>query len=276
MTGPILLDVTRMAAWHWRGVPATGIDRVCHAYARHFGDRANAAIQIAGRVGVLDRVSSRRMFEAFEGTTAGFRRTCPSLVSSLRFVSESHASDRAVYLNVGHSGFDLRPHWRSFDRVRARRAYLLHDLIPITHPHLTTAHKTARHRGRVRSALLNADAIVVPLQATADSLEAFAQSEGIASPPVLVAPIAASPLPKVEAGPDPANPFFLSVGTVEPRKNHAVLLRAWSQLIDRMGDSAPKLVIAGKRGLSAGEILSPLQNDPRLRRFVQVRSGLSD
>ncbi|MCP9926154.1 glycosyltransferase family 4 protein [Synechococcus lacustris C3-12m-Tous] len=42
-------------------------------------------------------------------------------------------------------------------------------------------------------------------------------------------------------------PFFLSTGTIEPRKNQAFLLDVYNQFRDRGGDAIP-LVLAGKKG----------------------------
>lgn len=273
MSGAILLDVTRMAAWRWSGRPPTGLDRVCEAYARHFAPEALAVIQIAGHARVIEGSRSSRLFDAFDGPAGAFRKTCARLLAS---PPRSHSvGDDAVYLNVGHSGFDREAHWRSLAGLAAKRVYLLHDLIPITHPHLTTAHKAARHCGRVCGALARADGIVANSQATADGLAGFAQSQGVTPPPILAAPIAAQSLPQANRT-STGRPYFLCIGTIEPRKNHALLLRVWSRLIERMGDEAPQLIIAGKRGTDASAILSALEGDRRLQNAVSVRSGLSD
>lgn len=49
-----------------------------------------------------------------------------------------------------------------------------------------------------------------------------------------------------------AAPFILSVGTLEPRKNHARLVHAFEQLPERFGDV--QLVLAGGRGWKTAEI----------------------
>lgn len=49
-------------------------------------------------------------------------------------------------------------------------------------------------------------------------------------------------------------PFILFVGTIEPRKNVAMLVRAYAALRDRLGAEAPPLVLAGPRGWLANEV----------------------
>ena len=44
--------------------------------------------------------------------------------------------------------------------------------------------------------------------------------------------------------------FVLSVGTIDARKNQALLCRVWRLLVDRLGaDRAPQLVLAGRDDL---------------------------
>lgn len=43
-------------------------------------------------------------------------------------------------------------------------------------------------------------------------------------------------------------PFFLYVGTLEPRKNIPTLVRAYAIVRDRLGNGCPKLVLAGQKG----------------------------
>lgn len=50
--------------------------------------------------------------------------------------------------------------------------------------------------------------------------------------------------------------FFLSVGRLEPRKNHVTLLKAYAKL----GPNAPKLVIVGQRDFGFTAMLSELAN----------------
>ena len=71
--------------------------------------------------------------------------------------------------------------------------------------------------------------------------------------PVIVAPIGttlAAPVPgDLPPDLDLSRPFFVALGTIEPRKNHALLLDAWELLARRLPPSAiPQLFIVGRRG----------------------------
>jgi len=68
-----------------------------------------------------------------------------------------------------------------------------------------------------------------------------------------------------------AGRYFLTVGRLEPRKNHANLLRAWA----RLGKPRPRLVIVGQRHFGYGEALD-LIRALRLEGDVVVLEGISD
>jgi glycosyltransferase involved in cell wall biosynthesis len=60
--------------------------------------------------------------------------------------------------------------------------------------------------------------------------------------------------------------FVLTVGTIEPRKNHETLYKAYLILLsERRGDSLPTLVVVGKRGWKFDDFLTAFENDDRVR-----------
>lgn len=270
------LDMTRAVARRMRGATPSGIDRVCDAYAAHFGDRALAVIQLRGHAAVLDQAASRALFAALGAPRSDFRKlVAHSLLRPAHRLSPAQSAGD-LYLNVGHSDFDLPAHWRWVKQRGLRPVYLLHDLIPVTHPQLTTARKTARHRGRVMGALRHAAGVITTTAAAARELHAFAGAWSHAVPPLTIAPIAGGGLPHPLRAPDLPSTSFVSVGTIERRKNHRLLLQCWSILIDRFGDDAPQLVLAGSRGLGAGSLDAEFARDPRLRAHVRLTGGIDD
>jgi glycosyltransferase involved in cell wall biosynthesis len=69
---------------------------------------------------------------------------------------------------------------------------------------------------------------------------------------------------------EPGN-YVLTVGRLEPRKNHITLLRAWAAL----GESAPALVIAGQRDFGYGELMAFLASCPFANR-IHLLENVSD
>lgn len=68
--------------------------------------------------------------------------------------------------------------------------------------------------------------------------------------------------------------FFLSVGTIEPRKNHAFTIDAFEQLW-RTG-SKSQLVIVGKVGWMCDEVVERIQQHPELNRNLFLIENASD
>jgi glycosyltransferase involved in cell wall biosynthesis len=276
---PVLLDVTRLVARSWTGRRATGIDRVCLAYLRHFRDRAQAVVQHRGLIRALGPSESAELFALLEEDAPALRRRLARQLSAalLPRPLRGELTGRA-YLNIGHTDFDLAVHHAWIRQRGVRPFYFLHDLIPVMHPEFSRPHAVRRHQGRVESALAHAAGIFLGSHAVERDLAGFAAARSMALPPLAVAPLAgedfaASPLPPAPA--DPA-PFFLTVGTIEPRKNHRLLLDVWQRLAARLGADTPRLVIVGQTGPMTGDLLAPLSADPALAAHVEHRSACCD
>ena len=91
-----------------------------------------------------------------------------------------------------------------------------------------------------------------------------------------VALLAPAQLPVTTTKPDMDAPYFVMLGTIEPRKNHWLILQLWRQLIERLGDAAPRLVIIGQRGWLCQNVVDLLERCEVLKGFVFEKSGCSD
>ena len=248
----ILLDVSRLIWRLWRRRLPTGIDRVCLEYVAHFADRSQAVIQFRGRIFVLDPASSDRLFALLlgEGQMSRSRLLGVGSRAILKAATATPPTGR-IYLNVGHTGLNepALPAWISRRGLRA--VYLVHDLIPITHPEFCRPGEALKHEVRVRNALASAAGIIGNSRATLNDLAAFAAQRGLRMPPVLCAWISGSnPLKGLEPR-ILERPHFITIGTIEARKNHALLFRVWQRLIEDMGEQAPILLVVGQRGWEA-------------------------
>lgn len=272
---PILMDVTRLVARAWSGREPTGIDRVCAAYCDHFRPRARAVVQHRGLVRVLPQRESGELFDLFEAPPGGRRAGLARLLSAA-LISGAGASGLAglAYLNVGDTDFDLPVHHRWTRETGVRPFYFLHDLIPTLHPEFSRPHAVRRHRGRVRGALGHGAGVIVGTHAVRQDVEAYAAAQGWTLPPLAVAPLAGADFARVsEVQTEDSAPLFLCVGTIEPRKNHRLLLAVWERLVARLGAQTPRLVIAGQTGPMTGDLLASL---PRLAQHVEHRPACSD
>jgi glycosyltransferase involved in cell wall biosynthesis len=272
---PYLLDVTRLIWRRWKGRYPTGIDRVCLAYLRHFGPNAQAVVQYDGFRRILDRRASRDLFHLLENPGQNFKGHMMS--GALKHLGRSRAKgDGRVYLNVGHTGLNA-PGFRDWvAAAHVKPIYLIHDLIPITHAQFCRAGERERHENRVRTVLTTAAGLIGNSQATLDELAEFARQQELPSPPQVPAWLGADPLPKVSRRDADGRPMFITLGTIEARKNHLLLLDIWSRLVDLFGRDAPQLLIIGQRGWEAAEVFDRLDRSERLRGHVVELNDCTD
>ncbi|MCW3796678.1 glycosyltransferase family 4 protein [Sphingomonas sp. BN140010] len=254
-----LLDVSRLVWRVWRGGLPTGIDRVCLAYLEQFEDRSLAVVQRSGVQLVLSASHSAWLFRILrEAGPAARRRLIMLAASAGPRALRSKPTAGSIYLNVGHTGLNepSLPAWVRRHRLRA--VYLIHDLIPLTHPQFCRAGEAAKHEQRMDTVLSSAAGVIGNSQATLDELAMFARARGVAMPaslPALISgiPAATKVLPRMQD-----RPYFVTVGTIEGRKNHKLLLEVWRSLVSQLGANAPMLVIIGTRGWQAEETFEQL------------------
>jgi glycosyltransferase involved in cell wall biosynthesis len=93
----------------------------------------------------------------------------------------------------------------------------------------------------------------------------------------VVAALLAPGLRRVEPGPRPVKgPYFVFLSTIEPRKNHWLLLHVWRHIIKDLGPAAPRLVVIGQRGWECENAVDMLERCEPLREMVIERAGCSD
>lgn len=264
---PLLLDVSRLIWRRWKGLHPTGIDRVCLAYLRHFGKTSQAVVQHDRFRRILDRHATRDLFALLENPDRNFKGRM--VLGALRhFRGYRGKGDGRLYLNVGHTGLNA-PGFRDWvAAAEVKPVYLIHDLIPVTHPQFCRTGERARHRERMRTVLTTAAAVIGNSQATLDELAAFARREELPNPPQLAAWLGADPLPGAAKSRPGDRPTFVTLGTIEARKNHLLLLDVWSRLAERLGPAAPRLLIIGQRGWEAAEVFERLDRSDQLRGHV--------
>lgn len=273
---PVLLDVTRLVELCWTGRQANGIDRVCLEYLRYFSDRAQAVVQHRGVIRMLTRSASFGLFRHLSDRDrrGGRVPVLAYLVSALANVRQPRPG--SLYLNVSHTDYDLQAHTDWVERYGLRAAYLVHDLIPILHPHHCRPRAVIRHDGRVRSALKYGAGIIVGSTAVAHDLHAYAERLRLPCPPVRIAPLAGAALPAKVSPASDRGDYFLCVGTIESRKNHALLLKVWESLRARIGAAAPRLKIVGRWGTGVDALRAELAASKMAGGLIKIVEDCDD
>ena len=275
---PILLDVTRLIWRRWVGRLPTGIDRVCLAYLDRYRGEAQAVIQYRGFRRILTDASSDRLFDILQKPRRSLRRDLGGFVAREWVRSGKRLLGRGrLYLNVGHTALQEQSYLEWTQAADVRPVYMIHDLIPITHPEFCRAGESERHVERVRNMLASAVGIIGNSRATLDSLASFAATEGAATPDMLVAPLGiGSRLDEPDSPPKLDRPIFIMLGTIEARKNHLLMLQIWARLVRAYGSDAPRLLIIGQRGWECEQVFDLLDRSEELRDAVLEISDCSD
>jgi glycosyltransferase involved in cell wall biosynthesis len=264
LPGPVLLDITRSLSRIDRETPS-GIDRVEAAWIAHLAERGDTCFVAAVPRGTvwLDRASGLRVLA--EGARApldlrGRLSRRPEAVR--RAASLARALGRrglppspgGLYANVGHANL-TGPGMAALGRAGLRRVVMIHDTIPLDHPGLASPGSVPRFAARLRAAAA-ADLILTPSRHSAERVAHWLRAWGVPAPRIEAVPLGIEP-PAMAWAPA-AEPSFVVLGTIEPRKGHDLLLDVW----ERLGPDAPRLHVVGRRGWASPGLLARLDTPP--------------
>jgi glycosyltransferase involved in cell wall biosynthesis len=273
----VLIDVTRPLDRRMQGRLPTGVDRVSLEYLKHFGDRSTALVRYAGQWLELSWRDSERVFEALLAPSGNFNPLIRWMVAKAfaQTISRRFSARRYLF-NTGHSGLDNVQYARRLQQSGLRPLFVVYDLIPVTHPEYCRIGELGRHRTRINTMLGAGHGVIAISAATLDAMVDYARANALPIPPHVVALLAPARLPVPNARAPIDRPYFVILGTIEPRKNHWLLLQLWRHLVERLGDAAPRLVIIGQRGWECENVVDLLERCETLRGFVIERSTCSD
>lgn len=208
------------------------------------------------------------------------RLQAETMLRVLRSGGAEHLPPGTIYLHTSHLRLDLpgRFDWL-YTRRDVRPVFFVHDLIPISHPEYGRPGEAGRHAARMETVARHAAHVLVNSCDVGARFTDYARMRGWAPKPVTVAPLGVEPVFSAEAGgtalPSLARPTFLVCGTIEPRKNHLLLLNLWRDLAERMGEGTPRLVLVGRRGWEIENVADMLDRCPSIRAYVGEVVGLS-
>ena len=185
----------------------------------------------------------------------------------------------AIYVNVGQVGLAI-PRIVSWLRQRpdVKSVFMLHDVIPLERPELVSGKDYRRHGRIVDRTARYASGLIASTAAAREAVLNALCLRGRPTIPVETVPFPVAPVFLENDGPDQElceRDYFVVCGTIEPRKNHHLLLDVWRKLVAQRGQHAPKLVIVGSPGWGAGPVLDALERCRLLHGQVILARGLS-
>lgn len=227
------------------------------------------------------------------GQPAGVGRIISSLINAIRetspgigltLIGDSPTAPAGVqgdYIGIRTSGLAWHikcakllknnPQWKTYVSARSplvpimapdRSVYFVNDLISFKHPEYFTLKTRVMSRLFVKLALGRANRIVAISHSTARDIERISPG---ADKRTTVVYLAADPVfspgppdPEVLRMLDLPDRYILTVGTIEPRKNHLSLIRAYEDLPGKL-KAGYGLVMVGKRGWKCERIMQGIK-----------------
>ncbi len=292
----------------------TGVDRVEFAYLRHllsvetpcFGlvrsPFGYVLLDRSGMQGFEARISGRTPWSSpdmlswfargqtptMQRAQSDVRRMAMARCAPARLgaMLQRHVPRGASYLNTGHSNLTPRVLRTIKQTLGGSTGVFVHDVIPLEYPQYQRAGTVEPFAEKMRQVQAHADLIICNSADTLTRAQAVLAKWGQA-PEGIVAhlgtDVIAPDVSQLPEGLSPKAPYFVVVGTIEPRKNHALLLDIWEQ-------DAPEnacLVICGSRGwnneavfdrierISDGSVIEVAGlNDAALSALVASSNGL--
>lgn len=182
---------------------------------------------------------------------------------------------------VGSIFFDLDNAWNT----RLKRSYLypilkqkgikivtqIYDIIPVTHPQYCHETTTLNFLAYIGANLRYADLLITSAQATSDALNSLCDKIGIDRVPTKVVPLGCDFLSggnsesretvdsQVKKIVSDGRKYLLMVGTIEPRKNHSLVIDA---LESGLADKGVSVIFAGKIGWNVEQLKDRMENHP--------------
>ena len=275
-----LIDVTRTVSR--AGQTATGIDRIERAYIEQLINvetplsgllRTKLGYLLLNKSGCQDLVDhythgfwggtdfisrlTRRNNLRLGIAETGLRRAAQDRATPRRLAAmlSRHLPDGTVYFNIGQTNLTDRVIHAVKTIPDSKIVTYIHDTIPLDWPETQTQKSHLKFKRHLDRAARHADMVLCNSTDTKNHVLRHA-------PEIAHAEVITPGLPEISVGTAPTGawtgqPYFVVIGTLEPRKNIGLLLDIWDEMPKAF---KPHLLICGKRGWLNEDVFLRLDN----------------
>ncbi|MBZ9734872.1 glycosyltransferase family 4 protein [Mesorhizobium sp. CA18] len=220
----------------------------------------------------LERIENRLMKETERRQVAGVGGSRARIVP-LRTVAgnkyDLSPGDHLLLMNNDWAHTDIEVISREARLAGAKLIVLLNDIIPIQFPEWYKPHDVKRFTDYVDLAMRLADRFILTSRRVTTDVVEYAAKRGIHLPQLEHVPLGCDSARKSKADGRLADGlemdrYVLFVSTIEPRKNHSLLMDVWTRLVldGTVARSGMKLVFVGRSGWMVEGILAKLHGHP--------------
>lgn len=292
----IVLDISRSVSRIGKG-KATGIDRVERAYIEHFLHSRGTVYFLARfrRQNVLlDQTGMQALWKLVQSNgpwprlslldkamkTSGIERgICNFGIGQGRDLGllRRHIPEGFTYLNVGHGRFK-KELWPDLKRAGARKIIvMIHDVIPLDFPQYCRAKTVEPFRNNLIALANYVDTLIYNSEHTASRVRYWLKQWDKQDIDHHVVLLGAEPFSNVGQTQSNMEPYFVCLGTIEPRKNHQLLLDIWQSFHETLPESdIPHLHIIGARGWMNENVFDQMDHSSFIGKTVFEHNNLTD
>ncbi len=241
--------------------------------------------------------AGRKHLSATQHLLLRLRLAAMMLVRKLKIILRAASKPDAirtkhiVYVNASHQGV-IRYNqalFRMAGKARLDAVCYIHDIMPVELPEYSRDNQGEVMQMFLLELLRLHPDFVVNSKATANSLFDFLSAKTASGDTTEIAiefPHIVYPgVDKVEhdscekpvlSGGNDKPAVFVMLGTIEPRKNHLMILHIWRELVRENFIPMPHLHIIGRRGWQVENVVAMLERCPSIRPYVKEFSDLDD
>lgn len=271
---PLIEGHADKSYWHRLKTTLETIRGGAFLSGKEFDRSAAAYVSQRGRSGFLFSFS-KTLIRLFKLTFEGKRRQDRP--------TEDPLADPAAHCFLSKVGMHRIAANRSTGPVRASLTTLLHDTIPIDRPDYFERQHAEKFKRDLDWMFDHCRQVVCVSERTARRARVYVAAERPDSASSIVVNPLGSFLREGVAGQREeavdrlvGQSYAIYCSTIEIRKNHIVLLRAWKELMPKLGDRLPMLVLCGRWGWMVDEVKAFLAQNPEIEAKVLILSGISD
>lgn len=195
-------------------------------------------------------------------------------------------------IEAGSTFFDIDSVWNAHIRRSAilpelkkqgvKIAVYVYDIIPITYPQYCHENTTFFFMNYLGAFLQYADIIIVSAESTLRQINKLTERLGLKRKKIYVSWLGADFTAKSNQGEYVEKEvknivkqgrYILCIGTIEPRKNHKLLLDAYDE---KLADMGINMVFAGKIGWNVEELHQRILKHPKYGKGLYHLKGLND
>jgi glycosyltransferase involved in cell wall biosynthesis len=308
----VLYDCTRMIMYLDRKLPS-GIERVDISYLE--GVLREKDLDVIGVLEVQSKDNSilimlsneivkdiyQHLHAKWIGESvsdADFEDKCSEIQSQINFEIEKKSKltlknidfrilemknkySKSIYINSTFINIpNGEEHYKLMKAVGIKTIHIIHDLIPIEFPEYTFNDQNLKHFGRL-AAVNELGGVII---AISDHVKSKIESalDGIKNKNLSIIVNRSGVADKFIKAKNQISSKrknqFVYVSTIEPRKNHALLLNLWRRMLDESDDyeSLPKLLIIGRRGWGSQNIFDALDKNMGVKYNIVEKNNATD